>query len=252
MDGRGHDTEAGDLHADDIPRVEKAGWLHAAPYARGGPGENDVPGPQGDRVADRGDEGGDVDRHLRRGAVLAEFVVHPGAQPERPIIRRGVGGQQPWAGRAECVAPLAPEDLDEDGAPVHFPDEDVSRGHVVGDHVPGDVLQRLVGGDPTPSASYHYGELALVVEFLRLHRPDDWVIRTAERRAGFGEEDRYLGESPFQRGYFVDVRGVVCAHRHDRARAHHRWAESNAVQRHRVGGIEQNFLDPEPQVGQVG
>ena len=121
-------------------------------------------------------------------------------------------GLDPGAERAEGVEALGAGPL-----PVLL--LQVARGHVVGDRVAedhvGGLLRRHVAADPAD----HHGELALVVDALRLRRVEDLVAGADHGGVGLEEHQRLLGHLAAHLG---GVRGVVLPDRDHLAARDHR------------------------------
>ena len=115
------------------------------------------------------------DRHGHVPAVrlLPALAVDAQLHPQVVRIADLVRSDDPRAERAERVDRLT--EREDTGA--HLAALDVARGDVVEDHVPADVVRRLLGAEPLAGLRDHDRELELVVELLRqMLRIDDRLV----------------------------------------------------------------------------
>ena len=100
--------------------------------------------------------------HAARVRHLTLLPVHPQGHREVVRVRDLVRGRDPRPERTERVDRLAEREHARD----HLAPLDVAGGDVVEDHVPADVVHRLLGREPLPRLLQHDRELELVVELL--------------------------------------------------------------------------------------
>src|SRR3954470_19157815 len=204
-------SEVLDLDPHAVARREEARRVERHADARRRAGEDEVPGPEGDRLRQEAHVLVAPEDQVLGAGVLPELAVDPGAQLQVPRVGDLVGGGDPRAPRAEGVSPLGPR-------PLRLAPLQVAGADVVGDRVAGDAATR----------THDDRELALVVQ-----PPHD--LRAAHRPAGRGarprrllEDDRRLGQL---RALLGRVRRVVEADAEDRPRPVDRCQQAHVAQR---------------------
>src|ERR1041385_5774609 len=153
-----------DLHFDDVAGRER-------PDARGRAGEDHVTRQHGHDRGDELDEDAAVEDHLRGVAVLLRGAVHARGDGEARRVELGLDARPDRAKRIEA---LAARELD-----VLL--LQVARGDVVAAGEAEDDVAPRIARDVLRLPAEDENELALVVDALRLRRPDDGPVRRQQR-----------------------------------------------------------------------
>src|SRR2546425_8390855 len=178
--------EPGDLHRDDVTRLEVHGRLLAEPDAGRRSGGDEIAGRERHQPREIAHEVADVEDERLRVAALHLLAVHPGPELE------GV-----WVGDLLPVGDVGSdgrrslEDLPDH--PLARDELEVPSARVVDDRVPPHVVERLLSGDETRRAADDHAQLDPPVELLRAARPQDGLARVADRVRPLGEDRWLLG-----------------------------------------------------------
>ena len=162
-----------------------------------------------------------VEDQVLRVRVLAQLVVHPGAQAQAVGIADLVGSRDPGPDRAVRVERFPHR-------PRRNAELPVAHADVVHDQVAGDRLVRAGARDVAAAAADHEAELALVIERLRDARHVHGIARTRHAGRLLVEDDRELRCLESGLG---DVVGVVEADRKELWRAQDRRAQRDRCER---------------------
>src|SRR5256712_6344491 len=210
--------EPGDLHCDDVTRLEVHGRLLAEPDAGRRSGGDEIAGRERHQPREIAHERADVEDERLRVAALHLLAIHPGPELE------GV-----WVGDLLPVGDVGAdgrgglEDLP--GHPLTRDELEVPRARVVDDRVPPHVVERLLSGDETRRAADDHAQLDLPVELLRAARPQDGLARVADRVRPLGEDRWLLGNRVAR---LLGVIPVVEADANELARIGDRRVEASA------------------------
>src|SRR5882757_707177 len=190
--GGDHLSKPGHPDANSVTRYEPFGRRHPRRHARRRSGRNDVSWPQGSAGAKPLDELVRAGRHFLRERVLAQFIVDPGLDPNVPVASDLVRRNQPRTGRLKGVPALGSRHLEERRLVelLALPEAEVACADVVGDHVAGDMLRRLLSRDPTSAFTDDNRKFGFIVELCAFERALDRISWTRERRRGLEEYHR--------------------------------------------------------------
>src|ERR1043165_2079599 len=193
-----------DLHFDDVAGRER-------PDPRGRAGEDDVARQHGHDRGDELDEHAAVEDHLRGVAVLLRGAVHARLDVQPLGIELGLDARPDRAKRIEA---LAARELD-----VLF--LQVARGDVVAAGEAEDDAAPRIARDVLRLPAEDEDELPLVVDALRLRRPDDGSGRRQQRARRLEKDDR------LRRRLVAELFGVlrIVAPDADDLARQHRWQQ---------------------------